>query len=213
MFSPSFEWNAVGRPVSASAPAAAWDCNPEGRANRSRICVLRESKPFKESFEEQRRFSGIRTNRQPSSFVAQGAATRFSLRGPGGFRWVPHSSLSRVRFFHGSAPGQPCTPLAGARERQRNGCRAEARRYMRGRPTWRHPLQRHARTPQGPLTPARPMWCIFGRRLGRPEGKPGTGRRDTMRRLCLALTQAAGIPVLAPAGFAQHETTSLRRMR
>jgi len=32
MFSPSFEWNAVGRPVSASAPAAAWDSNPEGES-------------------------------------------------------------------------------------------------------------------------------------------------------------------------------------
>jgi hypothetical protein len=56
-------------------------------------------------------------------------------------------------------------------------------------------------------------WCIFGRRLGRPEGKSGTGRRDTMRRFCLALTQATGIPVLASAGLAQHEARSLRRMR
>ena len=35
-----------------------------------------------------------------------------------------------------------------------------------------------------------------------------------MRRLCLALTQAAGIPVLAPVGLAQHDRlTSLRRMK
>jgi hypothetical protein len=72
MFSPSFEWNAVGRRACASAPAAAWDCNPEGdsepvanmlgwRFVRIPENVLRESKPFKESFKEQRRSSTPRS--------------------------------------------------------------------------------------------------------------------------------------------------------
>jgi hypothetical protein len=72
MFSPSFEWNAVGRPASASAPAAAWDCNPEGESEpvanmlgwrfvRIPENVLRESKPFKESFKELRRSSTPRS--------------------------------------------------------------------------------------------------------------------------------------------------------
>jgi hypothetical protein len=35
-----------------------------------------------------------------------------------------------------------------------------------------------------------------------------------MRRVCLALTQAAGIPVLATAGLTQHNRLKgLRRMR
>jgi hypothetical protein len=34
-----------------------------------------------------------------------------------------------------------------------------------------------------------------------------------MRRVCLALTKAAGIPVQALVGLAQHEARDLRRMR
>src|SRR5579859_6967435 len=41
-------------------------------------------------------------------------------------------------------------------------------------------------------TPVRRMWCIFGRRLGRPEGKSGTGGRDITRRVCYAIALAAG---------------------
>ena len=170
-------------------------------ARRSRIYVLRESKPFKESFEEQRGFSAIRTNRQPSSFVAQDAATRGSLRALGvfagcrtlrfqgcGFSMAPPQG-NRARFWRvhrkdeetaaGLKPGATCVggPPGGSRYKT-------------------------ARTPQGPLTPKRRMWCIFGRRLERPEGKSGAGRRDTMRPgFALALTKAAGIPVLASAAL------------
>ena len=49
--------------------------------------------------------------------------------------------------------------------------------------------------------------------VGAARGEIRYRRRDIARRACFALTQAAGIPVLALAGLAQHEATSLRRMR
>jgi hypothetical protein len=55
-------------------------------------------------------------------------------------------------------------------------------------------------------------WCIFGAGCG---GQRGIRYRQERyhARVCLALTQAAGVPVLALAGLAQHEAKSLRRMR
>jgi len=51
------------------------------------------------------------------------------------------------------------------------------------------------------------------RSLGRPEGNQ-VQAGEIMRRVCLALTQAAGVPVLATAGLTQHNRLKgLRRIR
>ena len=119
MFSPSFEWNAVGRRACASARAAAWDCNPKGRANRSRICSVGES------YESRRTSSG-----SPSH-------SRSRLRSSGGHRLrAPGHTLTQKRQGVGPCSaglqagisGFPCMESLRRLSRLRDGLRQQGTR-------------------------------------------------------------------------------------
>ena len=72
----------------------------KGRANRSRICVLRESKPFKESFGAAEVLRD--SYKSPTEFLCSpGCRNANFVAGPGGFRWVPHPYAFKGAVFQG----------------------------------------------------------------------------------------------------------------
>ena len=123
-------------------------------------------------------------------------AAPFGFQGCGFFMtWARKAKRARTKGVHGPTLGtKGGTPeKAGAAGLKPGATCAGARlKALRSSLKAREPLQRPAGTPQGPLTPTWRKWCIFGRKWGGQRGS-GTGRRETRRRVRLALTEAAGL--------------------